>query len=84
MKLPCSLSSQLWKYNKNTLSLENGNGAWQHQEIQWVLPNEGETGSMTDKGTSKVLGIVHYKFLTTETNLKALNIFRCFLTQPHQ
>ena len=56
-KLPFSLLSQLWKYDENTLSLENGNGAWQHQEIQWVLPNEGETGSMTDKGTSKVLGM---------------------------
>ena len=28
--------------------------------------------------------IMNYKFLTTETNSKALNIFRCFLTQPHQ
>ena len=29
-------------------------------------------------------GIMNYKFLTTETNSKALNTFRCFLTQPHQ
>ena len=30
------------------------------------------------------LDIINYWFLTTETNLKALYIFRCFLTQPHQ
>ena len=26
--------------------------------------------------------IMNYRFLTTETNSKALYIFRCFLTQP--
>ena len=30
-----------------------------------------------------VPGIVNYRFLTTETNLKTLYIFR-FFTQPHQ
>ena len=29
-------------------------------------------------------GIINYGFLTTETNLKALYIFHCFLIQPHQ
>ena len=28
--------------------------------------------------------MMNYKFLTTETNSKALYIYRCFLTQPHQ
>ena len=30
------------------------------------------------------IDIMNYRFLTTETNSKALYIFRCFLTQPHQ
>ena len=31
-----------------------------------------------------VPGIIDFRFLTTETNLKALYIFLCFLTQSHQ
>ena len=31
-----------------------------------------------------VPGIIDFRFLTTETNLKALYIFLCFFTQPHQ
>ena len=28
--------------------------------------------------------LINYRFLIIETNLKALYIFRCFLTKPHQ
>ena len=32
------------------------------------------------KGASKMVCIINYRFLTTETKLKALYIFRCFFT----
>ena len=36
------------------------------------------------KGINDSPGTITYRFLTAETNLKALYIFRCFLTQPQQ
>ena len=33
---------------------------------------------------TRYIFIMNYRFLTIETNSKALYIFRCFLTQPHQ
>ena len=33
---------------------------------------------------SNISDIINYRFLTTETNSRALYIFHCFLRQPHQ
>ena len=94
--LPCS--TRAWTSNKSSLDgLLSQAGPIQlwlrilvppslkHGMIRWSDPQERCGNSFVHPSLlSWRTVIMNYKFLTTETNSKALNIFRCFLTQPHQ
>ena len=46
-----------------------------------LSPQQMRVGSASPPSSNQ--GMINYKFLTSESNLKALCIFSCFLIQPH-
>ena len=62
-------------------------GAYETVKQKYVQIS-GAEGTLTLLGVriaaGVTTGIMNYKFLTTETNSKALYIFRRFFTRPHQ
>ena len=47
------------------------------------IPYDAKIGDIILDAEAHDPGIISYRFLTTETNLKALHLFLCFLTQTY-
>ena len=44
-------------YNDDKLQLETQTGIWMHSKKKWKIPDEGETGTIEDLDSGKVLAI---------------------------